>query len=142
MLDKETIVTTMIKQHRDLQKEVRSLAEVSEKEEVDFEQINKGLKQFEKDLAKHLKLEDEVFYPELLKDMKQNGIDTANTEQFILEMKEIEQAILAFLDKYGSSDKIKNKIDEFKKELPKISSTLNLRIESEEAGVYGYWGLI
>ncbi len=100
-----------------------------------------GLEQFKKDLVEHLTLENETFYPELLKDMQAKGQDTAKTEQFVAEMKDIEKVVVAFLEKYKDEQSIKEKIDEFKKEFPNIGKTLNLRIESEEVGVYSYWGL-
>jgi len=140
MLDKKNLVSTMIQQHRTLQKEVGSVLEIL-KTDVDTEKISQGLEQFKKDLIEHLKLENDVFYAELLKEMKSKGQDTTKTEQFIAEMKNIEKAVVAFLGKYDSSEDIKEKLEEFKKEFAGIVDTLTLRIESEESGVFAYWGL-
>jgi len=105
------------------------------------EQIVTLLKQFSVDLTEHLKLEDDTFYPELLKGMKEKGTDTTKTEQFIDEMKEIGKSVGVFLDKYLVLENVKNNEDVFVKDLDSLISTLALRIESEEAGVYSYWGL-
>ncbi len=140
-MDKQNIVSTMIKQHRVLQKEVGLVMEIIREDKIDAEKIIQGLKQFKKDLAEHLELENEVFYAELLKEMKAKGQDTEKTEMFIDEMNDIEKVVVAFLEKYKDGKSIKEKIAEFKKEFPGIVDTLNLRIESEEAGVYAYWGL-
>lgn len=140
MLDKKNLVSTLITQHRTLQKEVGAVAEILESASIDSQKIVDGLSQFSKDLAEHLKTENEVFYVELLKNMKAKGQNTSKTEEFINEMKEIEKVIIAFLEKYNKASSIDNNLDEFKKEFFVISETLTLRIESEEAGVYSYWG--
>jgi len=136
MLDKKNLISTMISQHRVLQKDLGAEVELSESEE-----LHNGLEQFTKDLVEHLGLENETFYPELLKGMKEKEQDTTKTELFIGEMKEIEKAVHAFLDKYNSAENIQKDVAEFKQELSGIVDALNLRIESEESGVYSYWGL-
>jgi len=141
MLDKKNIVTTMISQHRTLQKEVGAVAEILGTDEVNANKISDGLEQFKKDLVEHLELENNVFYAELLKEMKAKGQDTTKTELFIAEMKDIEKVVVAFLEKYKDAQSISSSIEEFKKEFSAIGETLVLRIESEEAGVYAYWGL-
>lgn len=138
---KKTIITTMVGQHRTLQKELGTIAEILEDNKIDVAKIVQGLEQFKKDLVEHLELENGTFYPELLEEMKAKEQDTTKTEQFIAEMKDIEKVVVAFLEKYKGNQSVKEKIDDFKKEFPDIVETLNLRIESEEAGVYAYWGL-
>lgn len=140
-MDKKNIVSTMVAQHRTLQKDLGVVAEVLESGKIDAQKIITGLDQFKKDLIEHLELENNTFYHELLKEMKVKGQDTAKTEQFIAEMKDIEKVVVAFLEKYKDAQSIGEKTEEFKKEFPGIVETLNLRIESEEAGVYSYWGL-
>ena len=140
-MEKENIVTTMIRQHRELQKEVGVVVEILKKQPVDASGIAKGLEQFKKDLVEHLSLENDVFYVELLEKMKAKGQDATKTEQFIAEMKDIEKTVVAFLDKYKEAQNIEDKLDEFKKEFEGLVDVLVLRIESEEIGVYAYWGI-
>lgn len=139
MIDKKNIISTMTSQHRVLENEVGSILEIIKKNEVDIEKISQGLEWFKKDLIEHLKLENEVFYVELLKDMKNKGQDFSDTEKFIKEMDDIAKVVIAFLEKYKNIQSIKEKIDEFKKEFFELVSVLALRIESEEDGVYSYW---
>ena len=86
MIDEKNLVSTMIEQHRTLQREVGQIKEILENSEIDAEKIFQGLEQFKKDLVEHLKLENEVFYTELLKQMKAKGQDTTKTEQFVAEI--------------------------------------------------------
>lgn len=136
MLDKKNLVSTMVSQHRTLQKDLGSESEMS-----DAGELYQGLEKFTKDLTEHLELENGTFYPELLKGMKEKGQDTSKTEEFVAKMKGIEKVVHAFLGKFNSAENIQKDIPAFKEELSGIVDALNLRIESEEAGVYAYWGL-
>ncbi|MBT4849306.1 hemerythrin domain-containing protein [Candidatus Parcubacteria bacterium] len=141
-MDKKTIITILIGQHRALQKDLGTISGlVFSEEQIDFKNIIHLLQEFTKDLLGHLKLENETFYPELLDSMKAKNQDIVKTELFIAEMKTIEVAVTTFLEKYKEASDIEEKLAEFKKEFPNIIETLNLRIESEEVGVYSYWGL-
>lgn len=138
----ENIVSVLIKQHRLLQQDVEdTLTLCNGADTTPFDQIDKGLKKFKDDLVEHLDLENNTFYVELLDKMKKAGQDTAKTEQFIAEMKDIEKVLYAFFDEFGSADAIKNNFAKFKDDFANIKSVLTLRVESEEAGVYSYWGL-
>ena len=137
----DNIVSIMIEQHRGLQKDLDEVVNQFQEGNPDISKIDKSLKKFNKDLKEHLELENNVFYKQLLEKMKLKGQDTEKTELFIGQMKEIEKSVYAFLEKYESPDKIENKINKFKEELDDIINTLNLRIESEESGVYSYWAL-
>lgn len=141
MSEEKNIVSTMVEQHRGLQKDLGGVVDALNSEKPDSVEIDKLLKQFIKDVTAHLELENNVFYVQLLEKMKAKGQDTAKTEQFIAEMKDIEKVVLAFLGKYKDAESIENKMGEFKPEFAGIVNTLNLRIESEESGVFAYWGL-
>lgn len=141
MQELENIVEEMISQHRTLQKDLGGALDLVKNEEPDFVQIDADLKKFIKDLEEHLKLENDIFYPSLLKKMKEKDVDTSKTEDFINQMKEIGTVVMIFLGKYKSNIEIENQFADFKNDLSTIVSALNLRIESEESGVYGYWGL-
>ena len=141
MTDEKNLVSTLIAQHRDLQKDLGLVIDELKNDSPDSNEIDKLLKQFTTDLNVHLELENNSFYVELLQKMKEKGQDTAKTEQFIAEMGEIGKAVMAFLGKYGDASSVESQITDFRTELSDIINTLNLRIESEEAGVYAYWGL-
>jgi regulator of sigma D len=138
----ENLVTTMIQQHRGLQADVGAIVALyNGNDDVKAEAIFDGVNKFKTDLVEHLKLENESFYVELLEKMKQAKQDTAKTETFIAEMKDIEKVVYAFLEKFSTADSINNNFLEFKSEFNGIKEALTLRIEAEESGVYSYWGL-
>lgn len=139
MINKSEMVATMIKQHRTLQAELGEAKHHTETEKPDAKIILKILKRFSKDLNTHLKLENDIFYIELLKEMRAKGEDTTHTELFIAEMKVIGDLIDQFLHKFNDAGTIASKESEFEGELVKIIDTYNLRIEVEEEGVYLYW---
>jgi len=141
MADEKNLVSTLVEQHRGLQKDLGAVIEEFKNELPNSEEVDKLLKRFASDLTVHLELENNVFYAQLISKMKEKGQDTAKTEQFIAEMDVIGKVVMAFLGKYGDAISIKLQLTDFKSELSDIINTLNLRIESEEAGVYAYWGL-
>ena len=141
MTEGKNIVSAMIEQHRSLQKDLEKVADELNNEKPESVEIGKLLKHFTNDLTEHPHLENEVFYVDLLRKMKNKGQNTAKTEQFIAEMNEIGNTVMAFLGKYKDPASIETEIVSFKKDLLGIIPALNLRIESEESGVYAYWGL-
>ncbi len=141
MNELENIVPRLTEQHRLLQKDLGMAAAMAEMEKPSSEEIEKWLRQFTADLGEHLHLENAIFYVELLKKMKEAGVDTADTEAFIADMKNIGNKVEAFMKKYEEAESINVSLGEFKSELFPIINTLNVRIESEESGVYLYWNL-
>jgi hemerythrin-like domain-containing protein len=140
-MSEKNIITTLIEQHHGLKKDLELVAKVIGEDTGASDKVVTLLGQFEKDLVDHLELENNQFYPELLSAMKTKGQDPSKTEQFIDEMKNIEKTVVSFLNKYRDAAGLDKNINDFKKEFPDITTTLSLRIESEEAGVYAYWGL-
>lgn len=139
--EQKTLITRMIQQHRNLQKEIELVVELVAKETVDTVKVVETLTQFGIDLAEHLTLENEKFYPELLEGMKAKGQNTTKTKMFIAEMTNIEKVVTEFLTGYRDEKSVSEKLENLKTELSEIVEALVLRIESEEAGVYSYWGL-
>ena len=135
----DNIIEVMVAQHRVLQKDLGTALELSKEQITNFSVINDGLLKFSIDLPEHLQLENDIFYPELLNRMKNKGVDTSKTQEFINQMIEIGVAVSAFLVKYKDAQSINGQFESFKKEIPSMVSALNLRIESEESGVYDYW---
>ncbi|XOU94985.1 MAG: hemerythrin domain-containing protein [Candidatus Kerfeldbacteria bacterium] len=138
---KKNLITTLVAQHRELQNNLKCVADQLKIELPEISKINECLEEFSVNLTEHLKLENDTFYVNLLKVMKEKGQDTTKTEKFIAEMNDIAIVVMEFLNKFKGEEKIKAQIDSLKNELPAIIDTLGLRIETEEAGVYAYWGL-
>ena len=135
----DNIIVKLIVQHRTLQSDLGIVADEIEKPKISASLINESLRKFSADLEEHLKLENDYFYVELIKQMKASGQNTVNTEAFIAEMGTIGVAVKTFLGKYSSASSIDEGIDEFIDEFASIVETLNMRIEVEETGVYLYW---
>lgn len=102
------------------------------------ENILEALQGFVALLLAHLKLENETFYPQLLQLMEAKQMNTEKTQQFIEEMKKLEGVVFSFVEKFDSVQKIQGKMDTFNGGMTEIEKILQLRIESEENGVYAY----
>jgi len=124
-------VETLKKQHKGLQADLSAVAGL-----VSGADISSGLVKFKNDLIEHLNLENGTFYAELLKKMKDAGQDTKDTEAFIESMNDIAKVVMAFLEKYSVAEHVNNNIDAFIQETGGIIKAFNVRIESEEEGVY------
>jgi hypothetical protein len=129
-MDKEQLVSTLKLQHKGLQADLGGLFDTTNGAD-----IVAGLAKFKGDLMNHLGLENGTFYAELLKDMKTSGMDTKATEAFIAAMDDIAKVVTAFLEKYAKEESVKD-MAMFRQNLNEIVAALNIRIESEEEGVY------
>jgi hemerythrin-like domain-containing protein len=138
----ENIVETLISQHRALQQNLGAVSSLANVGTPDANSIVLELGEFTKNLLEHLKLENEEFYPGLLKKMEDKSMDVSKTKEFIAEMDGIGKVVKAFLGKYSVVETIEKEINQFKDDLRGIISALNLRIESEESGVFTYWAVI
>lgn len=141
-MDSVSLVATLVSQHRKLQGDLGGVAKILETEVVDNQKVVDGLGLFAKDLEEHLNLENGIFYVELIKKMKEKGVDSSKTEQFIAEMVEIGKKVQQFLGKYVDSATVADNLVVFKEQFVEIVEVLNLRIESEEQGVYSYASLL
>lgn len=97
------------------------------------------LEKFFSELKAHLKLENDVFYPELLEKMAKKGLDTMETKKFIAEMREIEGELSVFWSKNNQAEDIENDFEDFKKDFLSVKEAVFLRIDSEEDGVFIYY---
>lgn len=137
----ENIVIKLIEQHRILQKDLGGVMNLSNNGESVVPEIISSLGVFTETLLDHLNIENTEFYPSLLKKMEEKGMDTNDTKKFINEMKGIEITVKTFLGKYADKNSYVGLMDVFKKDLTDIIVALNLRIESEEAGVFTVWSI-
>ncbi len=135
----ENLITILKEQHSVLKKEMIDLKSEVEKNAPNCVLIAASLANFRNSLLEHLALEDNVFYPQLIEKFKKQNLSIDSITLFINEMKVIGEKVTAFLGKYENADVIKTNLLEFKTSLYNIVSTLLIRIESEEDGVYIYW---
>jgi len=138
----KNLITSLVAQHKKLQEDLAEVMSLCQNEkEVSGEKVLTGLNLFKVDLLEHLELENNTFYVQLLASMKKAGQDTEKTEKFISEMDQIGKDVIGFLDSFSNPQSIEKDPVSFKETLKTITSVLNIHIESEEAGVYSYWGL-
>jgi len=130
----QELVSTLKAQHRSLQADLSAA--------LDGTNSALALTKFRNDLLEHLQLENEVFYPDYLEKQGKKGEDVTKTKEFIKQMDDIGNVVMAFLNKYNAAEAITATTEDFKKELETIIRTLNLRIETEEEGVFGLYLLM
>jgi hypothetical protein len=142
-MNPQELIITLKTQHRVLQTDLSFVTEnLQSEKEVYSGNIVVFLEKFKMDLLEHLKLENDVFYPDFLNKKTQKGEDVTNTKIFIKDMDVIGTVVMAFLEDYNSPERISASIDEFKERMSVITDMLNTRIESEEEGVFGYYLLM
>ena len=111
MINPQELISTLKSQHRTLQTDLAlAMKDVSPLPD---------LIKFKNDLLEHLKLENEVFYPDYIDKKTTRGEDVVSTKEFIRQMDDIGKVVIGFLEKYNSSEKINAAVPDFKKELPK-----------------------
>jgi regulator of sigma D len=136
-MDQQNLVSTLKAQHRALQVDLGLALDSTQKETTDSgENILSSLEKFKQDLLGHVSLENNKFYPMLLEKMKEHGDATDNTKKFISAMDNIATAVIGFLTKYNEVKTIMADRQVFVQNLENIIKTLNVRIESEEEGVF------
>lgn len=104
--------------------------------------ISRTQESFKSVLFEHLALENEEFYPRLIaaigaSDAPSDGVE--RIKRFIAGMKDIGIAVESFLKKYADDRSIRLSWPDYKKDLAKCASLLEIRMESEEQGVYMEW---
>ena len=143
MMDPQELVSTLKSQHRTLQADL-ALATEDAKSDTESKGVSilSSLTKFKNDLVEHLKLENDVFYPDYLEKKIKKGEDISSTKEFIRQMDDIGKVVMGFLDKYKTPEAINTAISDYKKELFNIVGTLNIRIETEEEGVFDLYLLL
>jgi len=135
----KNIINILIGQHNVLKRQTAGIKTESQKDAADFTAIFAGLKEFEKSFAGHLELENNFFYPNLLRKLESRGVDMREIRKFIDEMKQIEKDVYGFLGKYDTAEKIEKNFGPFEPDLNETIVVLLIRIYSEENGVYLSW---
>ncbi|MCF6276593.1 MAG: hemerythrin domain-containing protein [Candidatus Magasanikbacteria bacterium] len=136
---KKDIVKVLTFQHDELRDELKK---ISKKKDTEIQKIHKSLEVFTEKLEKHLKLENEYFYPRLLRKMDKVGVDSKKTKDFISKIKYIEKTVYSFLQEFETSKDIKGDFSGFKKDFKSMKQGLTLRIDAEEESIYMYWKLL
>lgn len=135
------LIEILKKQHDGLQEDLVLAEKAEESPQLGAMTVDL-LQKFRSDLLGHLAIEDVEFYPNYLKNLKDRNRDITDTEAFIAEMNRIKEVVIAFLNKYNTAEKIDADKTTFSTELKEIKGALNVRIETEEEGVYAFYLLM
>lgn len=138
MTTHKQLLERLLSQHNELRSILIDVSEEVEKDVLNPEWLLSELVLFRAGLDEHLKLEDDVFYPEVFKVLREQGNDTANTEKFVNEMKALGIVVYGYLDKYNSKEAIVKNSQEFKEDIQDMAAKILLRVSVEEQGVYLY----
>ena len=139
-MDPQELVTMLKEQHRMLQSDLAAALENSKIETKEsLESVVSGLVKFRSDLLAHMKLEGEKFYPDYFEKKIAKGESVENGKKFVKEMDDLAKTIIEFLDKYIVAGSIETSPVDFRKELSSMISTLNVRIETEEEGMFDFY---
>lgn len=136
---KDKMIQTLIEQHNSLKKELDKTRNFAFETTPDGKKIIESLARFKDALDDHLVLENDEFYPAVIKKIEEKGLPVENTRQFIDEMNILEKEIVDFMKKYADAESIGKNILAFRSELEFVISSLAIRITSEEQGVFLYW---
>jgi hypothetical protein len=134
VIDKLTLVATLKGQHHKLQLDLGEARKYTNSE--DFKNVLEQLGNFKLDLQTHLTLENSTFYPDYLRMTIARGGNIEKIKGFISEMVQIGEKVSEFLEKYLLVSDIEENFSVFSQELVLITKTLNLRVETEEDGIY------
>jgi hemerythrin-like domain-containing protein len=132
------LLEILLTQHAELRKMLVEVAKETENEAPNSEWLLDELILFRTKLDEHLHLEDGVFYPEVLKVLKDHGESTTNTEKFVAEMKDLGAIVYGYLDKYATIEAMVENSREFKTNIQDMAAKILLRVSVEEEGVYLY----
>ena len=136
----QALIATLTAQHRGLQRDLAFVSDGLKSETIQKSSVLVSqLAIFKKDLSEHLALENGEFYPDYLHKKEVKGEDLGSTKEFIRKMDDIGKVVMGFLDTYKTPESIDVSIVTFQHELEGIIKTLNVRIETEEEGVYGIY---
>ena len=137
---RDELLDTLHNQHNQLRGELGIMAEIIKKKNgFDAKLILSQLKKFKKDLHAHWKLENNIFYVQLIEKMEKKKMNTERTINFIGQMKELTREINAFLLHFNTEDKVNDDKNKFKKKFSHMSNRLLMRSELEEDSVFMYW---
>ncbi len=132
----EGLIKTLKQQHRDIGGVLEKMEIEINSSYFDFESFRKRCEKFSEMFFIHLKLEDDVFYPKLLK-LFEDTNEYSEIEVFIGQMHKIVQKVHSFLDHYLMINKKQNQdVQLLKNEFETVKTNLEIRINVEELFVY------
>ena len=142
-MDPKKLIESLKMQHRQLQADLGgALKDAIEGVVKNESEILAFLNKFKADLKIHINLENDVFYPDFLAKKLKRGEDITEISKFVDQMKQIGYDVNSFLEKYDTPAEIEDIHADFAGDLKQIIAALNVRIETEEEGVFDFYLLM
>lgn len=136
-MDSKQLINTLKAQHKVLKTDlIQALDDAEKGIEKNESEILQFLSKFKTDLTEHVKLENDIFYPDYLDRKLKRGEDITETSKFVDEMKKIGYGVTQFLEKYDTPEELEDIKRDFEGDLKHIIETLNIRISTEEDSVF------
>lgn len=132
-------LSVLLYQHHLLRRSLKGAREKIFTPHADLEGAERDLAEFRYILNTHLKIEDGIFYPHILRNLEAKNINTKSIKEFIAKMKDIGDRVYRFLDTYPTTAQIVANRDRFQKDFSRMEEILLIRISTEEESVYLYW---
>lgn len=132
----DEIKKSLTEQHIAIQNDMEKISEmINSGGKINTDAVYDLLVKLNKDLNEHLQLENQQFYPEIIK-QNINDEKIEKLKEFFRNMTIMEKVIDRFLKKYSVGEKIRASLPEFKKEFKEIKDVLGLRIDLEETKIF------
>ncbi len=136
--EREKLLAELLAQHNGLRKDLADIAFLAANAKNNSSAIFDSLSKFQGDIKNHLNLEDNTFYPAVLEFFAEKGLSPKNIQEFIDSMKAIAVIVIGFFEKYSGKEKIEASAEKFAGDFEIVKGKINLRMSSEEDGVYLY----
>ena len=128
------LIKNLKQDHKELLNIFQKIVKDAKKGNID--RILEDLDDFKFEFKTHIQLEEQYFYPYVLKKHKNNSNIASMLKKKEEEMQEITKTLFIFFDKYENKDYLKNNLDKFKQELTILGNALKERIHFEENNMY------
>lgn len=136
--DREKLLAELLGQHNGLRKDLADIVLLATNVKSNSSAISDSLSKFQEDIKNHLDLEDNTFYPAVLDFFAEKGLNPKNIQEFIDSMKAIAVVVIGFFEKYSDKERIEVSADKFAGDFEIIKEKIEMRMSSEEEGVYLY----
>lgn len=128
------VVSDLKQQHQKMAEACKRLADSTGT--ADGSGLYSQLNQIKSMLTDHLRIEDNQFYPELMKAAEKDATVAGVAKAYMTSMGQISQVVGQFFTKYDSGGAINSQKQKFADDWRQIVAALERRIASEEKSLY------
>jgi|GEM_PF-5579032 len=133
------LIGELLVQHEQLVTALKQIEDISEAEDPSYASILDRLHSFSKLFIGHIYTENKGLYPKIFENCGNDKGCIASTRRVLEEMKSVQDAIVAFLNKYKSAESLSKGLRTFNSDLKTVIRILRTRIQFEEEVVFKYF---